>query len=141
MAIETQCEQCRKRYRVKDERAGTRIKCKECGATIHVEDPYAEDEWGDAYEAGDDLYGGGGDVQPPPRKKKKKKSSSRSAPASSGKPAWKMPVGILGMLGCLGLAVLGVVGIMDGRPKAARAIVGALFGMAFCFKMAFLSEE
>ena len=153
MAIETQCGQCGKRYRVKDELAGRRIKCKQCGAKIVVEDPFAAaDDWGSSYDDdgyGADPFGGGGDdpygaAAPPPRKKKKKKTGSRSASSSrsvsSGKPFWKLPVGILGMLGCLALIGLGVIGIMDGRVRAARAIVGAVFGLLFCFKLAFGAE-
>ncbi len=38
MAIEVQCDNCFTTYRVKEERAGTRIRCKECGSSIFVED-------------------------------------------------------------------------------------------------------
>lgn len=38
MAIEVQCDNCYATYRVKEERAGSRIRCKECGKSIFVED-------------------------------------------------------------------------------------------------------
>lgn len=36
MTIAFQCQECNKRYRTSDERAGKRVKCKECGAIILV---------------------------------------------------------------------------------------------------------
>jgi predicted Zn finger-like uncharacterized protein len=48
MAIEVTCPGCGKDYRVKDERAGLKIRCKECQSTIQVpgldEDDYGEQE-------------------------------------------------------------------------------------------------
>jgi WD40 repeat protein len=38
MAIEVQCNNCFATYRVKEERAGTRIRCKDCGKSILVDD-------------------------------------------------------------------------------------------------------
>lgn len=43
MPISVTCEECNKTYRVKDELAGKRIKCKECGAPISIPDPEAEE--------------------------------------------------------------------------------------------------
>ncbi len=48
MTMIIRCHECRKRYRVPDSRAGKRVKCKECGAFIHIpppddEQPTAED--------------------------------------------------------------------------------------------------
>ncbi|MGZ0168157.1 MAG: zinc-ribbon domain-containing protein [Planctomycetales bacterium] len=31
-----QCEGCDKRYRIRDEQAGRKLKCKQCGSTITV---------------------------------------------------------------------------------------------------------
>lgn len=43
MAIDVSCEGCGKDYRVKDELAGRRIKCKECGEAITIPDESAEE--------------------------------------------------------------------------------------------------
>ena len=36
MSIEVSCRKCGKEYRVREERASTKIRCKECQATITV---------------------------------------------------------------------------------------------------------
>lgn len=43
MPINVCCEGCGKAYRVKDESAGKRMKCKECGAAILIPAPDADD--------------------------------------------------------------------------------------------------
>lgn len=40
MAIIVQCDECGKKYRLRDDLAGTEIPCKECGAAIWVEDEF-----------------------------------------------------------------------------------------------------
>jgi hypothetical protein len=50
MAIEVSCRKCGKEYRVREERAGTEIRCKECQATIAVPSV--------AYEEDVDEFGG-----------------------------------------------------------------------------------
>jgi len=45
MAIEVSCRKCGKEYRVREERAGTKIRCKECEATIAVPLVETEEEW------------------------------------------------------------------------------------------------
>ncbi|MGL4463689.1 MAG: hypothetical protein ACRC1K_16165 [Planctomycetia bacterium] len=44
MPIPVECEECGVAYRVKDDRAGTTIKCKDCGAPIKVPAAPAADE-------------------------------------------------------------------------------------------------
>lgn len=39
MTIVIRCHECQKRYRVSDERAGKRVKCKECGTLLHIPPP------------------------------------------------------------------------------------------------------
>ena len=52
MPIEVSCRKCGKAYRVKDERAGTKIKCKDCQTVIEVpqasEDDYADEMWSES---------------------------------------------------------------------------------------------
>ena len=38
MSIEVSCRTCGKEYRVREERAGTKIRCKECQSTITVQE-------------------------------------------------------------------------------------------------------
>lgn len=45
MAIEVSCRKCGKEYRVREERAGTKIRCKECQASISVPLMETEEEW------------------------------------------------------------------------------------------------
>jgi hypothetical protein len=45
MAIEVSCRKCGKEYRVREERAGTKIRCKQCEATIAVPLVETEEEW------------------------------------------------------------------------------------------------
>lgn len=49
MAIEVSCGKCGKAYRVREDRAGTKIRCKECQSVISV--PVVE------YEGDEDEYG------------------------------------------------------------------------------------
>ena len=42
MTIIVRCHECEKRYRAPDDRAGKRIKCRDCGAIIHCPDPNDE---------------------------------------------------------------------------------------------------
>ena len=44
MSIQVTCDHCDKLYRVRDERAGSTIKCKDCGNRIEV--PFDDDEYG-----------------------------------------------------------------------------------------------
>ena len=145
MAIETQCPGCRKRYRVKDELAGRKIKCKQCGKPIKVEDPLAmqDDEWAGDY--GDDGYGEDPAYAEPARPKKKgsvkKKKKAATKSASSTKAAWKLPVGILGIAGGIGLLVFSIYGISNGIRKSFRALGGAVVMIGFFFNLAFGGED
>ncbi|MEO2016710.1 MAG: hypothetical protein ABGZ53_20325 [Fuerstiella sp.] len=49
MAIDVQCPDCRKTYRVKAKLAGTTLDCKQCGGTMSVPYPELQDDenWGD----------------------------------------------------------------------------------------------
>lgn len=143
MAIETQCPKCRKRYRVKDELAGRKIKCKQCGGPIKVEVPQAvpDDEWGD--EGYDEEIPAA--APPPPRRKKGtgKKPAKKSAgkARSSSKPVWHLPVGILGLIAGFGLLAFSIYGIINGMRKSFRALGGAVFLIAGSYNLAFGNSE
>jgi hypothetical protein len=82
MPISVDCPKCSKTYTVKDEFAGRKFRCKECGAGVSVPDAAGggdDDPWGD------DLDDAGGDALPPKRSsagKKKKKSRGGGMPAT-----------------------------------------------------------
>lgn len=133
MSIATACEECGRDYSVKDEMAGKKFKCKECGAIVVVpssrksggtssvakkrppkkSDP--DDEYGDTLDADDDNQD---ELRPPVSKRKpvtKKKKSARSSSGGTG--LWaKIGGGIF-----TGLVVLGFIARLF---KAAGGIGG-----------------
>ena len=133
MSIATACEECGRDYSLKDEMAGKKFKCKECGAIVVVpssrksggtssvakkrppkkSDP--DDEYGDTLDADDDNQD---ELRPPVSKRKpvtKKKKSSRSSSGGTG--LWaKIGGGIF-----TGLVVLGFIARLF---KAAGGIGG-----------------
>lgn len=151
MVIETECPSCGKGYRVKDELDGRKIRCKKCGKPFKVEDFTAqqEDAWDADYaddEQGDEQYGDdyGAQTDPyaapasmPGRKKKRSGGQSRSQIASSKKPAWQFPVGILGILVGVGLTLFGIWAITQGERKAGKATYGGIFLTMGAARLAF----
>ncbi len=117
MVIDVQCEACRKRYRVKDNLAGRRIKCKQCEAVMVVPDPMsADDEWGD-YEDEPEL--------PPPRAKSAKRKPNRkktTKPVSEGPGLGKKVFAVIGMALGVVVAIGSVVALLNGTPRAVRGI-------------------
>ncbi len=47
MAIDVTCDECGRSYRMKDDRGGSRVRCKDCQAFIDVPDQTADEEWDD----------------------------------------------------------------------------------------------
>ena len=125
MPIEVDCPACFVPYRLKDEFAGKRIKCKQCGAVVPVPRPgrqavaEAEEPWDETPEE---------PQRPAPgraKKKRKKKAASGGGP----------PLGlVLGLGGAaLGLVLLlGIVGIFWTPALALLSIGGMIIGMALC---------
>lgn len=106
MAISVSCPSCARQYSVKDEAAGKKFKCKDCGAVVQVPDgggaggdaPFSDD-FGDPYNpyADDEMAGAGA---PPPmatRRPKKKSGGSKSAAAERT----KLPAIFLLIIVCL----------------------------------------
>lgn len=56
MAIDVTCRKCGKEYRVREERAGTKIRCKECQGTIAVPSIVADDLYTND-DASDETWG------------------------------------------------------------------------------------
>ncbi len=118
MAIDVQCPDCRKQYRVKDKRAGTTLDCKQCGATMSVPNAEMQDneDWGD-YDP-DPISG----PSLPKRRKAKGTSKKKSKPQSTKPSVGKRLFAIIGMaLG--GLIVAGsIYAMVQGKPRAVRGI-------------------
>jgi hypothetical protein len=84
MAIPVTCSQCGRQYNVKDDAAGKKFKCKDCGAVVDVpqaaSDNAPQDEFGDLDSPyADDDFGAAPPVSTRP---KRRKSSARSGAAA-----------------------------------------------------------
>jgi predicted Zn finger-like uncharacterized protein len=65
MTISVSCDACGKSYRIPEDKAGRRFRCKACGETIMVpeleyedewdDEEYDDDEWGESDDYGEDL--------------------------------------------------------------------------------------
>lgn len=84
MAIEIVCDDCGNKYRVSDDKAGSKVRCRECGSRIDVPD-------------GDDDFDTEAETRRRPSKKRKK--------ASSGPPTGV----IIGVGAVVGVVIIGVV--------------------------------
>lgn len=150
MAISTECPSCGRSYRVKDELDGRKIRCKDCGEPFQIQDVNAvqEDNWDDDYA--DDSYGAqdqyaddyAGSAPTPRRRKKssgKKTRSSKKSPtkSSSSKPAWHLPVGILGIILGVALTGFGIYSITQGARKAGKATYGGIVVLIASARLAF----
>lgn len=142
MAISVNCPSCARQYSVKEEAAGKKFKCKDCGAVVEVPmggggggDAFSDD-YGDAYNPyADDEDAAGG--APPPmatRRPKKKSGGSRSAAAERT----KLPAIFLLIIVCLsflnhaGGIVLHFMGInafpMQQAPQNQAEEIGRMVG-------------
>ena len=117
MSIEASCLKCGASYRVKDEHAGKKFRCKKCQAAISVPlpeaDPWDTDPWEDG------SFDDGGEeetyqeaprprrVTPGPSRTKQKSKKRRSRDGDT------MPVPVWIAIGCIGiLMLLNVIGIV-----------------------------
>lgn len=99
MPIRVECESCGKRLRVKEERAGQRLKCPDCGERIDVPDlEYDEDDY---YE---DEY-----EEPRPRRKKRPTRKPASRPQKQKKPPVPLIAAVAGGGGLLLIVLITVV--------------------------------
>lgn len=133
MAIEVQCGACFRTYRVKDERAGSKIRCKECQEVIEV--PY-EDDIGDFDE--DDYVEEPAPVRRPKKKKRssdrpKKRKPKRSQSSGDVVPVWRRVLGLPVFL--LGITILGfaIYGLVTGELKRVR--VGGFIFAGVCISV------
>ena len=92
MAIIFKCRRCGKRYKVRDEAAGKRFECKECGQKVRVPTPketHTDDDFLGALDAAaaEESVSGGPNLAPRPapvvgRKKRKRQKTEPPASAS-----------------------------------------------------------
>lgn len=125
MAIEVNCRKCGKAYRVREERAGTRIRCKDCQATIAVP----------ALEYSDDADDYGGDASWEQEEPRSLPGRPRSNPAEAASSAAAFTArklfGVLALL-LAGLMCLGIViQLMNGKfgSLGGFVVVGAVGGV------------
>ncbi len=114
MAISVTCEKCGESYRVKDDKAGSRIRCKGCGGAISV--PSDDDDF--------DLDGEAEEEQPARRSggaKGRKKAAGKAKPSGSNK------VVLIAAGGVAAVALIGglVLFLTSGGDKPNAAPVGA----------------
>ncbi len=85
MAIEVTCPACGRQYNVKDEAAGKKFKCKDCGEAVSVPagagGSAAADDFGDPYNPYAEEDFGAGEAPPIASRRPGKKSRSSSAAA------------------------------------------------------------
>ncbi len=124
MTIEFECPECSRKYRVKDELAGRKVSCKDCGSRISVPDGYEEnDEWGEYHD---------NEPEPVPVRRKrsgsagqrKSRKNGQAAVGSSGGSMYEFDVSRLTVVGWMLVFVSLVTGI-----GSAMGIVAATGGM------------
>lgn len=115
MTIEFECKKCRKGYRVKDDFAGKRLRCKQCQAAIEV--PQA-DPWD--VEADFEDYEEELPVQPKRTKKRKKRSRD------------SIPIAMIIAMSLLGfLVALEILRILAGLLAGDLMTIPRIFGVIF----------
>jgi len=100
MPIEVSCRKCGKAYRVKDERAGTKIRCKDCQTVIEVPQT-SEDDYGDQ------MWSEPAPQSLPPRNKSRATVALKNTPTSAGGSFFHKVFGVLALL-LAGVMVLGI---------------------------------
>ena len=108
MAISVSCKKCGESYRVKDDKAGTRIRCKGCAAAISV--PAGDDEEFD-------LDGEAEPEKPARGAKGRKKAAGKAKPSGSNKLVLIIAGGVAGVALIAGLVFMMLSG--GDKPNAA----------------------
>lgn len=141
MAIKTECPSCGKDYRVKDELDGRKIRCKECGEPFQVQIAEVDDVWDDDYDDDrhSDNQSAAAAAKSMPRRSRRRSSvgSGDQPRRSSRRPAWMVPVGILGIVAGLGITGFGIWGFMEGHRRAMKATLVGVFMTAGALKWVF----
>ncbi|MBT5017566.1 MAG: hypothetical protein HON04_02350 [Planctomicrobium sp.] len=108
MSIEFECDECFKKYRVKDEHAGRRLRCKGCGSGLRVPASDVEDEVWDSTDFGD--YEDEEEFAPsrPPRKKK---SKSKPKKRRKSRRSDSMPTTVI--VAEIILAIISIISVLD----------------------------
>ncbi|MAG94022.1 MAG: hypothetical protein CMJ48_09760 [Planctomycetaceae bacterium] len=106
MPIEVVCESCFCTYRVKDDRLGKRIRCKECGEAILVEREDAR----------------GGALPPASRSRSAARRQTRKKPSGPGPGVW-IGVGVGGLL-VVGLVIFGAISFLSNGDEGGQVAGG-----------------
>ncbi|QDT39972.1 hypothetical protein Pan241w_00250 [Gimesia alba] len=117
MSIKFQCKKCGKNYKVSDDKAGKKIKCRECAAPVKI--PELEvDDFNEDWEEEDE------DTPPPPRRRAKSVSKKKSKSKARKKSSSGSNQGLL-IVGCVvGVMIMGGVGYFlfsSGKPGGGLA--------------------
>lgn len=104
MAIQVECDSCFASYRVKDDRAGMRIRCKECGEPVQVP-------------------AGGPAPAPVRRSATSARKTQRNVPASPGMGVW-IGAGVGGVVLLVGVIVV-AMSLGRSRPEADQQVANA----------------
>jgi hypothetical protein len=125
MAIEVSCRKCGKAYRVREERAGTKIRCKDCQATIAVP---TLDDGADADEFGGDASWEQEEPRSSPGRNRSNPAKVASAAAAfTARKLFGVLALMLAGIMCLGL----VMQLMNGKfgSLGGFVVVGAVGGV------------
>lgn len=76
MTIKFQCKKCGKNYQVSDDKAGRKIKCRECSAPVKIPELESDDLYDDWEEE---------EAAPAPAPRRRKRKSTKSKPAAKAK--------------------------------------------------------
>lgn len=166
MTISLTCPDCFKDYRVRDEFAGKRVKCKACGSTIHITKPASADSEDDDFlsllsdaaqqaATAETLGGSGVNVLPPrvggakqtrpadsearPQRKKRKKKSRHRDPMVGLARLFQIGLAIAGLFLLCGLFVPHV-GLMSCLILMGVISVGQLIGGLWVWALAFQED-
>lgn len=125
MPIQVVCPACDKRYKVKDEAAGKKMRCKDCETVIPI--PAVEVEEGDPWDAlpgEDEIAEAPARGLPPVQRTKKPQAKAKGSRSGGG---GGIPVTVMISIGiCAIMIVLNVgIGIMNMVSGESKSIVGS----------------
>ena len=146
MAIAVTCQACGRQYNVKDEAAGKKFKCKDCGEAVSVPEGgggggAAADDYGEPYNPyADDDFGGESAAAPVAARRPKRKGARGPARERVSGPATGLTVCaaislVVSILAAIGLPILILnmpnVGDED-KFQAVAQLVGVVINIPLC---------
>lgn len=107
MAITVKCKKCSKAYKVGDDKAGKKFKCRQCSAPIKIPDLEIDDFMDDL---DDDSDGEFAEYTPATRKRPKSKPKKKTKKSSSNSNQTLLVVGAIGAMLLIGIAGFFILG-------------------------------